>query len=353
MEECETISVHAKHIPTLDGWRGIAILLLLIDHSLVPTFPAPVRTHLGAHAVQIFFVLSGYLITGKLLEDGSLKRFYTRRAFRILPVVLTYLTAVSILGFGLHAIPVFSTEIASSLLFVRNFHIGGGPFTGHLWSLSVEEQFYLLWPALMLWLVKVPPRQRFLLALWPFVFGVPVFLFSGTFQFYAGLAVGCVLRLGFSDIHTNAVIRRVFSGRSLLAVGTFAAYLAIFHFKLTIIDPVICGVGLCATLVEPRALVGRFLELSVLRWIGRLSYSLYIWQELLLPYHWAGSLSRFPINLATVVGISCLSYYLIERPMMRLGQSIASREAMVATAPAPRLLPEPISATAAALSSET
>jgi len=197
----------------------------------------------------------------------------------------------------------------------------------------VEEQFYLLWPLLMLWLVKVSPRQRFLRAFWLFVFGLPIFLFSGTFQFYAGLAVGCVLRLVFSDIQASAVIRKVFSGRSLLAVAIFVAYLAVFHFKLTMIDPLICGMGLCATLAEPSALVARFLELPVLRWIGRLSYSLYIWQELLLPYHWAGSLSRFPINLATVIGISCFSYYLIERPMMRLGQSIANPEAVLAVRP--------------------
>jgi peptidoglycan/LPS O-acetylase OafA/YrhL len=84
----------------------------------------------------------------------------------------------------------------------------------------------------------------------------------------------------------------------------------------------------CATLVEPNSLIGRLLEFSVLRWIGRLSYSLYIWQQLFLGfgvvYRPFGFFSRFPINISMAVVVASLSYYLLERPMMRLGHRLTA-----------------------------
>ena len=104
----------SNYIPTLDGWRAIAILLVLFDHAVFRTFCPYGWTLVGGHGVEIFFILSGYLITGKLLEDGSLPRFYTRRVFRIFPILFAYLAIASVLGFALHRIPLRmkSTAIA-------------------------------------------------------------------------------------------------------------------------------------------------------------------------------------------------------------------------------------------------
>jgi peptidoglycan/LPS O-acetylase OafA/YrhL len=342
-------SPSANYIPTLDGWRAVAILLVLFEHASFRTFRPVGWTQLGGHGVEIFFVLSGFLITGKLLEDNSLSRFYTRRVFRILPILFAYVAAVSVLGFALHRIPLLGSEVAASLLFVRNYCLfplmtttGLGWFTGHLWSLSIEEQFYLVWPLVLLRFAKSSLRGRMLAAalLFASYLAILVLVHAGRILHlggwhwipnlsYAGLIVGCILRIALTDANATALLNKLFLGRSMLVVALVALYIGIFHARVTIFDPVVCGVAVCATLVEPNALVGRWLEFSALRWIGRLSYSLYIWQQIFLgfgvDYRPFGFFSQFPMNLAAIVIVASLSYYLLERPMMRLGHELTSR----------------------------
>jgi hypothetical protein len=146
----------SERIPTLDGWRGIAILLVLAEHAAASSrWSGAWWAHLGSTGVDIFFVLSGYLITMRLLQecDASgriyLNNFYRRRAFRVLPLVLIYLAAICILRTITGIRPV---EVIASLLFFRNYQFAAHPagiFTAHFWSLSIEEHFYLLWPALL------------------------------------------------------------------------------------------------------------------------------------------------------------------------------------------------------------
>lgn len=338
----------SNYIPTLDGWRAVAILLVLFEHTSFLTFRPVGWTSIGGHGVEIFFVISGYLITGKLLEDGSLPRFYLRRVFRILPVLFAYVAAVAVVGFILHRIPLSWSEVTASLLFVRNYcdfpsmnQTGAGWFTGRLWSLSIEEQFYLVWPLVLLKVGKGTPRRQLLAAMLLFALGCAILgfvligrlLHLGGWHWlpnvkFGGLVVGCVLRIAFSDARAAAAITKIFSGRSLAVVIVAIGYIAIFHSRVTIFDPLVCGLALCATLVEPASLIGKILELSALRWIGRLSYSLYIWQQLFLGfgvvYRPFGIFSGFPIDLAVVVVVSCASYYLMERPMMRRGHRLAT-----------------------------
>jgi peptidoglycan/LPS O-acetylase OafA/YrhL len=342
----------SNYIPTLDGWRAIAILLVLVDHTIFHTFRHYGWTLVGGHGVQIFFVLSGYLITGKLLEDGSLRKFYTRRAFRILPVLLAYLAVVAFLGLFLHRIPVLRSEITTSLFFFRNWWFyptttwsGIGWFTAHLWSLSIEEQFYLIWPILMLKCGKGALRQMLAAVLYcGFFCAVFVLVHVGRILHIGGwhwmpnlqwgcLIVGCMLRIAFSDAGTARTISKFFTGRSTIVVLAVLVYIGLLHDRLTIFDPLFCGLAVCATLVEPNAWIGRILEISVLRWIGRLSYSLYIWQQLFLgfgpTFRPFGFFSGFPVNLVSAVVVACLSYYLMERPLMRLGHDLAARPTLV------------------------
>jgi peptidoglycan/LPS O-acetylase OafA/YrhL len=116
---------------------------------------------------------------------------------------------------------------------------------------------------------------------------------------------------------------------SPLLFACLAGYFVLFRAHVTLLDPVFCGLAVCSTLIEPNALIGRFLEVSILRWIGRLSYSLYIWQQLFLGfgvvYRPFGFLSSPQLATVSAVLMACLSYYLLELPLMRLGHRITSK----------------------------
>jgi len=145
-------------MPGLDGLRAIAVVGVIFSH-LVQMRVVP-STHIwrmigyrGAFGVQIFFVLSGFLITWLLLKEESksgrvnFSRFYIRRSVRILPPAFVFLGCMIVLGL-LGAFPVSIQEMLASVFFYRNY-TNGGISTGHFWSLSVEEQFYLFWPILL------------------------------------------------------------------------------------------------------------------------------------------------------------------------------------------------------------
>src|SRR5579863_5096023 len=147
-----------RRIPTLDGWRAVAIIGVVCAHI---TWPNPSLSNFfgnGALGVQLFFALSGFLITTRLLEEYdqtgriSWRNFYIRRAFRILPPAFFVILALAILGLLLHIIPMSTDQLAASAFFYRNYFagkVGSSWYTGHFWSLAVEEHFYLLWPLIL------------------------------------------------------------------------------------------------------------------------------------------------------------------------------------------------------------
>ncbi len=150
-----------RRISALDGWRGIAILLVLIDHIVSRMNIMPVRidnAHIGQHGVTIFFVLSGYLITSKLVEAPiNLKRFYIRRLFRLTPVEWLFLSVLVFLRWHT-GFPITTwSEIAGCVFFYRNY-LGGNTGAAHFWSLSIESQFYLVWPSVCCLLVASVAR---------------------------------------------------------------------------------------------------------------------------------------------------------------------------------------------------
>lgn len=147
------------YIAALDGWRGIAISLVLVYHSLLHAnlsgYPKLTRLaglldHLGPFGVLIFFMISGYLITGRLIADHkktgrlSLRQFYYKRVFRILPLAYLYLLVIGLAG-AFHLISLKKGDWAS-VVFLTNYFTDRSWYTGHFWSLSIEEHFYLLWP---------------------------------------------------------------------------------------------------------------------------------------------------------------------------------------------------------------
>lgn len=184
----------SNYLPTLDGWRALSIALVILHHSqlqcTIPILGAMIRalSNIGETGVELFFAISGLLICSRLLDEEShsgrinVKNFYIRRCFRILPAAIFYLLVIAILA-AFHIIPLWPFDWFAALLFFRNYamvfeYLHHSPlalhwYTGHFWSLSMEEHFYLLLPAV---LVVFKKTRRYILislvvviALWRFL----------------------------------------------------------------------------------------------------------------------------------------------------------------------------------------
>ncbi len=238
-----------RSIPSLDGLRALSILFVVFGH-LVGTAHFPMTNEFGIAqlGVFIFFVISGFLITG-LLEDEraktgtiSLKRFYLRRAFRIFPPFSFYLGVIGI-AWALQLVKLNRRDLLSSATYTSNFHQNASWWVAHAWSLATEEQFYLLWPPVLAFLAW---RQSSLIA--SLIAGFAVLRFGlGRLgipapPFPNGLnliASGCLLRLLRPRLHTLALYQEIL--RRPIIPGAFAlafllsAYAEKAHFCLGII----------------------------------------------------------------------------------------------------------------------
>jgi peptidoglycan/LPS O-acetylase OafA/YrhL len=342
---------NSGYIPTLDGWRAIAVSLVIGAHcytmllhngSWLARRAALFLSHAG-YGVDIFFALSGFLICTLLLREKgrtgtiSLRRFYLRRAFRILPPVLLFLFSIILLShFG--RLPALSLgEITAVLFFFRNY-IGDTWYTGHFWSLAVEEQFYAVIPLLLLRLNK---RAAALSASMLIVLCIAVRWFEyahGSFGSYLiqfrtenrsdGLLWGALLALALNNATIRARLRQYLSIWVFLgSIAAAVVLLTAFPFPpvrrtiVAMVMPVLVG----HTVLHAQGWVGVLLELPLLRWVGRISYSLYIWQMLFLPEGGRplGVLQAFPLALIFPFVCASLSYYLLEKPLIRLGHHLA------------------------------
>jgi peptidoglycan/LPS O-acetylase OafA/YrhL len=333
------------HLPTLDGWRAVAILLVIVCHQ--PQFSSPGVKALGPVGVSLFFGLSGLLICNRLLAERrraghiDLAGFYVRRAARILPPALTYLAVLTALT-AAGVLAVTAQDLGSCLLFYRNYAAGGW-HTSHFWSLCVEEHFYLAFPAL---LVLAGPRRctvavlglaatvvawRFADARWNLLSGVagcPRQYFRTDCRIDE-LLLGCAAAL-LADQFPQRL-----GGRWVLAAGL--AGLALLLAKAA--GQPVPGLALAAllpwaligTVVRPHGPLGRGLEWAPLAWIGRMSYSLYLWQQLFFVYYpsnraaGVGWLQDWPWNAFALLACAAVSHYLLERPLTRVGRDLAER----------------------------
>jgi peptidoglycan/LPS O-acetylase OafA/YrhL len=344
------------YLPTLDGWRAIAIAAVLLDHASSRFRPQATWYPLlraGPNGVSLFFAISGFLICSRLLEEEqvfggiSLTGFYIRRACRILPAAFTYLVVVAALAMA-SLIVVTPLEWWSCILFFRNYlppawiHHGWGGYTIHYWSLAVEEHFYLLWPALLAFSGRV--RARYLAAAvaitvavwrwWDFHHHwvnryLPDLLFpSRTDVRLDGLLLGCLAALILVEPRWRAWLERRVNVVVLgaLAIGYLLFQVIPRRHTYSIWESMLLAALVAGTVLRPAGIVGRVLENPAMKLVGRLSYSLYLWQQLFLapgatyPF---SLLQRFPLNLAMVFLMAAVSYELVERPMIRLGHHLA------------------------------
>jgi peptidoglycan/LPS O-acetylase OafA/YrhL len=310
------------HVPALDGLRGLAIAAVTGFHFF--------GLRGGFFGVDLFFVLSGFLITTLLLEEldatghVSLRSFYVRRARRLLPALGGFLLMMAFLGSVSYSPGQLAAMLASGAFYCLNV-VGvlghprflEGPF-GHLWSLAEEEQFYLVWPVLLVAALRRMQESRLALGL--------ASLFLVLVAYRAALAANGAswMRLYFApDTHAEGLvlgclaamlrrrgarIRGAFGWPALIALAAGAAVgtetLAWTVYGLPLVE-IGCAVLLMAAL-EPGPL-RLLLSRRPLVWLGLLSYSLYLWQS--NAHTWVPW-------LFTAVAAPA-SYYLVERPFRR------------------------------------
>lgn len=338
-----------KRIPTLDGWRALAICAVLIHHCAAGFFLresdyARNVTRYGAFGVDIFFGLSGLLITLLLLEEWQrtasfdLRGFYIRRAFRILPPYLALLGAYTIMGLWRSG-----WEAASCLLFFRNYLPDNLATDGTLplWSLAVEEHFYLLWPGILAWIGARRSKHAALglalsFATWRMIASqlrTPLLpLVHPHFRTdlrLDALLWGCVFAFVLHDARererTSKQLR--FPVWIVLAV-TLAASLAWYSQLTSVWVAAVIPMLLVGTAIHPGWLLSRGLDFAPVKWLGKISYSLYLWQAVFLAPGWEHALRWWrvwPWNLALCFGAAALSYYAIEKPAIRLGRRLAAQ----------------------------
>jgi len=355
-----------QYLRTLDGWRALAILLVLIAHasdSLEHASSALFASHagdirrIGLFGVQIFFGLSGLLITSRLVEEEkrhgrvSLRSFYTRRFFRILPPAFTYLIVIgtlAVLGF----VPITFGRWLSSLLCFANYSPAETTwYTGHFWSLAVEEHFYFLWPSAFV-LIALFRRRVFVgvglalaIALWRAI-DLKFHVTHSSAAYFWGrtdvngdaLLWGVVLALVSSEPkwreHLQHMARsrlvRVILPLSLVVLCAYEPHGWKTNLVLLSVKTVVIPLTLLSTMFEANRIFGRILESGPFRWVGRLSYSLYLWQQLFLAWDEFripafGRMQMLPLNIVAVFICAGLSYYFIERPLISVGHKLAKR----------------------------
>ena len=337
------------YIPALDGLRALAFFLVFLAHSL------PYRDLPGGFGVTVFFFLSGYLITTLLRIEAratstiNLRQFYLRRVLRIFPPC--YITVILVCALARLGV-VYNTEsyrsLAAAFLYFSNYWniLGFGNLPaglGVLWSLAVEEHYYLLFPLLYGWMIRNSlrrSRQAAALATlcgaalaWRIVraaiFHSPwANIYEGTDTRFDAILFGCLLailanpRLGDRVERLQRRARPLAIGGSVLLVLTFAYRNPFFRdtFRYTLQSFALMPIFFWLTLPQPSA-VANWLSSRPLRWIGQLSYSMYLIHHTL--FHHIYHYHRPSLAGATIVLILSLVYAqamrsCVELPLQRL-----------------------------------
>jgi peptidoglycan/LPS O-acetylase OafA/YrhL len=286
----ERPQAESGYISTLDGWRTVAIGAVLISHANVTMTSLGFSRQAisvaawGRLGVDLFFAISGYLICGRLLAEReaagsiSLKNFYIRRLFRILPLYYGYLAVLVALAV-FAGVAVTKTEIVSSIFFYRNYvPMSASVYTNHFWSLAVEEHFYLFWP---FFLVAVGPRAALwttpILALSVHVWRAadsrlhlfPTFLSEAGILHRTDTRIDAILWGCVAALLCAKYPRLIFPGWvswSVLATLLGAIVFAALPLLLAVLFPCL----IVSTSRSPQSSMARILEWSWMRWLGRM-----------------------------------------------------------------------------------
>ncbi|UQZ81481.1 O-acetyltransferase OatA [Paenibacillus konkukensis] len=349
-----------RYMAGLDGLRALAVLVVIVYHLNVKWAPG------GLLGVGVFFVLSGYLITDLLASQWrmtgriDMKDFWLRRARRLLPALLVMLASVCAwLAWTAPArLASLQDEIAAGVLYVSNwwliFHkvsyfesFGPASPFGHLWSLAVEEQFYLFWPLLLAALFRIMPYRGKLVGLT--VLGAaasavamlliyepgtdPSRVYYGTDTRAFGLLIGAALAMVWPSKNFKPGLQG--ATRTMLDLVGAAALAAIgvmvwktneydsFLYPGGLVLLSLAAAVLVAVLAHPASYLGKLLGSGPFRWLGVRSYGIYLWHYPVIILTQASvqgtdvSIVRAALQLAASIALAALSWRLIEEPIRR------------------------------------
>jgi peptidoglycan/LPS O-acetylase OafA/YrhL len=340
--------------PSLNGLRAVSIILVIfhhleysynIDRNLINIkwlTPFIDLIEDGPLGVNMFFVISGFLITSLLYEEElataaiSLKNFYTRRILRIFPAYYFLLFVYFILQL-LGIISISNASWLTALTYTKYLNWPLDWYTGHAWSLSIEEQFYLFWPLIFIagdkvrkiaaaCLIIIVPVIR----LYSFFHPAPWINDLTIFTRIDAIAVGCLFALYKEKIililsnHWNklfyfSVIILLFL--RYLPTVPYKIHLATFYIPLGLTHgtfaSILIALIMMYSIFGPHGVWFKILNSKVLNYIGVLSYSIYLWQQIFImnTTYW---FNQYPFNLVLILIAALFSYYLIERPFLKL-----------------------------------
>jgi peptidoglycan/LPS O-acetylase OafA/YrhL len=337
-----------EKLPSLNGLRAISIVIVILFHLTRFNFyldqDAILRIPIfnGRFGVNIFFLISGFLITSLLLREEentgtiSVSNFYSRRVLRIFPAYLFLLVFYFVLQqIGLIVVPGEAWLTALTYTKYLNYHTDF--YTSHAWSLSIEENFYLFWPAIFLLKDKFRKGFSFFLILMApvirlFVFFHPVKWIDeqSLFTRIDSIATGCLFALYRESIivrlkaHWDEMFYASIVGLCILpwilylVDGTYLVLLFVFFGVLTgTFANILIGIIMMYSIYGPRGNWYKVLNSKVMNYIGILSYSLYLWQQFyVFKRNWW--ISHFPQNVLLIFLTAMFSYYVIEGPFLRL-----------------------------------
>lgn len=305
----------------------------------------------GPLGVRIFFVISGFIITLLLLKEEhhfgrfSIRGFYLRRVFRIIPVYYSFLFTILILD-RIYGLQVERWDFVAALTFTSGWWPGGSWLLGHTWSLSVEEQFYLLWPP-VLWFVQSPKKRIGLLmavlAAFPFI-RVVLYLspWSDRRSFVIvsqgdAILFGCLLALGL--FYFGPQIKKWLTQKVMVIRLVCLSIIFVSNGlqSMMMLGPITVPFSnsvegfaiavLMGTCILNKDMLQQVLNSKVFVFVGTISYSWYLWQQLFLfdcGKYFQGRWFDFPFNVGLSFVAATLSYFLIERNFLKLKERFSN-----------------------------